>query len=156
MSEWIHSKFRPCCWSTLNASSDDGKSPCSTDQVMSEGLLVLHVLEAVFADPQLRLLPIILWERREVPGVDLKVPYLDLVHVLHFGDLVKNHRRCSTVDIKARWAKFSTGHLRSGRNKEKRRSSYRLVLLLQSSRCWVHLCIRLQRERERANSGGKR
>lgn len=73
---------------------------------MSEGLLVLHVLEAVLADPQLRLLPIILWERREVPGVDLKVPYLDLVHVLHFGDLEKNHQRCSTVDMKARSAKF--------------------------------------------------
>lgn len=59
----------------------------STDQVMSEGLLVLHILEAVLADPQLGLLPIILWERREVPGVDLKVSDLDLVHVLDFSDL---------------------------------------------------------------------
>lgn len=65
----------------------------STDQVMSEGLLVLHILEAVLADPQLGLLPIILWERREVPGVDLKVSDLDLVHVLDFSDLGEETRR---------------------------------------------------------------
>lgn len=59
----------------------------STDQVVSEGLLVLHVLEAVLADPQLGLLPVVLRERREVPGVDLKVSDLDLVHVLDFRDL---------------------------------------------------------------------
>lgn len=54
---------------------------------MSEGLLVLHILEAVLADPQLGLFPIILWEWREVPGVNLKVSDLDLVHVLDFSDL---------------------------------------------------------------------
>lgn len=58
-----------------------------TDQVMSERLLVLHVFEAVLADPQLGLLPIILRKRWEVPGIDLKVSYLDLIHILHFGDL---------------------------------------------------------------------
>lgn len=54
---------------------------------MSEGLLVLHVLQAVLADPQLGLLAVVLRKRREVPGVDLKVSYLDLIHIFHFGDL---------------------------------------------------------------------
>lgn len=58
-----------------------------TDQMMSEGLLVLHVLEAVLADPQLGLLPIILREWRKVPGVNLKVSNLDFVHILDFSDL---------------------------------------------------------------------
>lgn len=71
----------------------------TTDQVMSEGLLVLHVLEAVLADPQLGLFPIVLRERGEVPGVDLKVSNLDLVHVLDFSDLqVAVERRCSSGD----------------------------------------------------------
>lgn len=74
---------------------------CSTDQVMSEGLLVLHVLEAVLADPQLGLFPIILWKGREVPGVDLKVSNLDLVHVLDFSDLevaVERRGRCLSAN----------------------------------------------------------
>ena len=55
--------------------------------MMSEGLLILHVFKAVLADPQLGLLAVVLWKRREVPGIDLKVPYLDLIHIFHFGDL---------------------------------------------------------------------
>lgn len=55
--------------------------------MMSEGLLVLHVFKAVLADPQLGLFSIVLRKRGEVPRVDLKVSYLDLVHVLHLGDL---------------------------------------------------------------------
>lgn len=57
--------------------------------MISEGLLILHVLKAILANPQLWLLAIILRERGEVPGVNLKVPYLDFVHILHFGDLRK-------------------------------------------------------------------
>lgn len=34
-----------------------------TDQVMSEGLLILHVFEAVLADPQLGLLSVVLRKR---------------------------------------------------------------------------------------------
>lgn len=71
----------------------------STDQMMSEGLLVLHVFEAVLADPQLGLFPIILWEWREVPGIDLKVSDLDLVHVLDLSDLqvaIERRGRCSS------------------------------------------------------------
>lgn len=55
--------------------------------MISEGLLILHVLETVFTDPELRLLPVIVRERREVPGIDLEIPDLDLIYVLHFGDL---------------------------------------------------------------------
>lgn len=63
---------------------------------MSEGLLVLHVFKTVLADPQLGLLAIVLWKWREVPGIDLKVSYLDLVHILHFGDLRQRHTRGGT------------------------------------------------------------
>lgn len=59
----------------------------ATDQVVPEGVLVLHVLEAVLADPKFGLLAVIFWEGREVPRVDLKVADLDLVHVFHLGDL---------------------------------------------------------------------
>lgn len=57
--------------------------------MISEGLLILHVLETIFADPQLGLLPVIIRERREVPGINLKIPDLDLIHVFHFSDLGK-------------------------------------------------------------------
>lgn len=60
-----------------------------TDQVISEGLLILHVLEAVFTDPQLGLLSVIFREWRKVPGIDLEIPNLDLIHIFHFGDLEK-------------------------------------------------------------------
>lgn len=59
----------------------------NTDQVVSEGLLILHVLKAILANPQLWLLAVVLWKWGEVPSIDLKVSYLDFVHVLHFGDL---------------------------------------------------------------------
>lgn len=59
---------------------------------MSEGFLVLHVFKAVLADPQLGLLAVVLRKRREVPGIDLKVSYLDLVHILHFSDLTETRR----------------------------------------------------------------
>lgn len=62
--------------------------------MMPEGLLVLHVFKAVLADPQLGLLAIVLWKRREVPGINLKVSYLDLIHIFHFRDL---------RDRQARW-----------------------------------------------------
>lgn len=55
--------------------------------MVAEGLLVLHVLQTVLADPQLGLLPVVLGEWREVPGINLKVANLDFVHILHFGDL---------------------------------------------------------------------
>lgn len=55
--------------------------------MISEGLLILHVLKAILANPQLWLLAIVLWKWREVPGINLKVSYLDFVHILHFGDL---------------------------------------------------------------------
>lgn len=70
----------------------------NTDQVIPEGLLILHVLKTILANPQLGLLAVILWKWREVPGVNLKVPYLDFVHILHFGDLTKQTKtveRCS-------------------------------------------------------------
>lgn len=57
--------------------------------MISEGLLILHVLQTVLANPQLGLLAVVLWKWREVPGVNLKVSYLDFVHVLDFGDLRK-------------------------------------------------------------------
>ena len=71
----------------------DGSSPesrvrgAATHQVVSERLFVLHVLQAVLADPQLGLLAVVLGKRRKVPGVDLEVADLDLVHVFHLGDL---------------------------------------------------------------------
>lgn len=55
--------------------------------MIPERLLVLHVLQAVLADPELGLLAVVLGERGEVPGVDLKVPDLDFIHVFDFGDL---------------------------------------------------------------------
>lgn len=56
-------------------------------QVEAVGALKLHVFEAIFANPEFRLLPVILGERGKIPGVDLKVADVDLVHVLHFCDL---------------------------------------------------------------------
>lgn len=50
-------------------------------------LLKFHVLQAVLAEPQLGLFPIVLGEWGEVPGVDFVVPDVDLVHILHLGDL---------------------------------------------------------------------
>lgn len=83
-----------CCWMTVHCvplwwinQTNTLHTPVWTDQVISEGLLILHVLETVFTDPQLGLLPVIIRERREVPGIDLKIPDLDLIHVFHFGDL---------------------------------------------------------------------
>lgn len=58
-------------------------------QVEAVALLILHVLEAVLAEPELGLLPIVLRERGEVPGIDFVVPDVDLVHILHLGDLWK-------------------------------------------------------------------
>lgn len=72
----------------------------NTDQVISEGLLILHVLKAILANPQLWLLAVILWKRGEVPGVNLKVPYLDFVHILHFGDLGKQTDTVKLCDRK--------------------------------------------------------
>lgn len=69
-------------------SDDQG---CSAHQVVAKCLLILHVLQTVLADPQFGLLPIVLRKRREVPGIDLEVSYLDLVHILYFGDLNENH-----------------------------------------------------------------
>lgn len=59
--------------------------------MVAKCLLILHVLQTVLADPQFGLLPIVLRKRREVPGIDLEVSYLDLVHILYFGDLNENH-----------------------------------------------------------------
>lgn len=64
----------------------------NTDQVISEGLLILHVLKAILANPQLWLLAIVFWKWREVPGINLKVSYLDFVHILDFGDLRKQKK----------------------------------------------------------------
>lgn len=75
-------------------------SQSCTDQVVSEGLLVLHVFKTVLADPQLGLLSVVFRKRREVPGVDLKVPYLDLVYILHFGDLGETYK------VAQRWNYF--------------------------------------------------
>lgn len=101
---------------------------------MSEGFLVLHVFEAVLADPQLGLFAVVLRKRREVPGVDLKVSYLDLVHVLHFSDLTET-----------RWVCFKlTGKKVPERDQRTERPPYRLMLLLQRRRGRVHLCVCLQ------------
>lgn len=56
-------------------------------QVEAVALLILHVLEAVLAEPQLWLLPIVFREWREVPGINFVVSNMDLVHILHLGDL---------------------------------------------------------------------
>lgn len=86
---------------TPTRSCDQGQSNGWTHQVVSERFLVLHVLQAELADPELGLLPIILWERREVPGVDLKVPNLDLIHVLHLGDLRRRRSEEETSTLAA-------------------------------------------------------
>lgn len=85
---WLNTLIHVTNTSTEKSESRKSRNThLQTDQVMSEGLLVLHVFEAVLADPQFGLFSIILRERREVPGVDLKVSNLDLVHILDFGDL---------------------------------------------------------------------
>lgn len=61
-----------------------------TDQVVSESLLILHILQAVFTDPKFGLFSIVLREWRKVPCINLKVPNLDLVHIFYFCDLKKN------------------------------------------------------------------
>jgi len=55
--------------------------------VVSESLLILHILEAVFTDPKFGLFSIVLREWRKVPCINLKVPNLDLVHIFYFCDL---------------------------------------------------------------------
>lgn len=62
-----------------------------TDQVVSECLLILHILQAIFTYPELRLFPIILGEGREVPCINLKVANLDLVHIFYFCYLKINN-----------------------------------------------------------------
>lgn len=61
--------------------------PAQPHQVEAVALFVFHVLEAVLAEPEFGLFPIVFRERGEVPGVDFVVPDVDLVHVLHLGDL---------------------------------------------------------------------
>lgn len=77
-------------------------------QVEAVGALELHVFEAIFANPEFRLLPVILGERGKIPGVDLKVADVDLVHVLHFRDLVGGRTYMTTY--MTRWE----GHPRFG------------------------------------------
>lgn len=55
--------------------------------MVSESLLILHILQAVFTDPKLGLFSIVLREWREVPCINLKVSNLDLVHIFYFCDL---------------------------------------------------------------------
>lgn len=50
-------------------------------------LLVFHVLEVVLAEPELGLFPTVFREQQEVAGIDFTVPHVDLVHMLHLGDL---------------------------------------------------------------------
>lgn len=108
-------------------------------QVEAVAFLILHVLEAVLAKPELRLLAIIFREWREVPGIDLIVPNVDLVHVLHLGDL------CRAVDSSVgAWEQEKLGgegHAATGP------PAYRLMLLLQGRSRGVHLCIGLGKER---------
>lgn len=61
-------------------------------QVVAVGLLKLHVLEAILANPELGLFPIIFWEWREIPRVNLIVPDMDFVHIFHFGDLKRERK----------------------------------------------------------------
>lgn len=56
-------------------------------QVEAVALLKLHILEAVFAEPELGLFPIVFREWGEVPGIDLIVPNVDFVYIFHLGDL---------------------------------------------------------------------
>ena len=58
----------------------------ATDLVAAVGALVAHVLQAELADPQLRLLPVLLRVGAEVPGVNLVLAKLNAVDVLHLGD----------------------------------------------------------------------
>lgn len=77
--------------------------------MISEGLLIFHVLQAVLADPQLWLLSIVLRKRREIPSIDLKVSYLDLIHIFHFGDLKKRDIWCHEEKMSACYLKSLIG-----------------------------------------------
>lgn len=57
--------------------------------MVSESLLVLHILQAVFTYPKLGLFSIVLGEGREVPRINLEVANLDLVHIFYFCYLRK-------------------------------------------------------------------
>ena len=106
-------------------------------------LLVFHILETVLAEPELGLFPIVFGEWGEVPGIDFIVPNVDLVHVLHLGDLW------------ARWEWREGGSCRGKRNNREGAPplrnpppTYRLVFLLQSCCCGVHLCIGLSEKEQ--------
>lgn len=51
--------------------------PAQPHQVEAVALFVFHVLEAVLAEPELGLFPVVFRERGEVPGVDFVVPDVD-------------------------------------------------------------------------------
>ena len=51
--------------------------------MISIGLLPLHILETILADPKLGALAIVLGVGREVPGVHLKAANLDPVNIFH-------------------------------------------------------------------------
>ena len=106
-------------------------------------LLVFHILETVLAEPELGLFPIVLGEWGEVPGIDFVVPNVDLVHVLHLGDLW------------ARWEWRERGPCRGKRSNREGAPllrtpppTYRLMFLLQSCCCGVHLCIGLSEKEQ--------
>lgn len=60
-----------------------------TYHVLSESSFIFHVFETIFTYPQLGLLPIILWERWEVPCINFIFPNLNFIDKFDFGYLWK-------------------------------------------------------------------
>lgn len=128
---------------SLNTHPLRAPDPAQPHQVEAVALLVFHILETVLAEPELGLFPIVFREWGEVPGVDFVVPNVDLVHILHLGNLW------------ARW-EWREGGLGWGKRSNREGAAplrvpprtYRLMFLLQGCCCGIHLCIGLSEKEQ--------
>ena len=81
---------------SINLENRDGSFPINLfphrlsnstlNQMLLVGFLKLHVLEAVFTDPEFGLFTVLLRIRREIPSVNLILADLDFVDVLDFRE----------------------------------------------------------------------
>lgn len=107
--------------------------------MIAVSFLKLHVFQAVFAHPELRLLSIILWEGREVPCINLVIADVNLVHVFHFCDLRKKKKTTLKILCRLSGGEAALPHIQKSLDYK----THRFMFFLQCSRGGIHFCISL-------------